>query len=269
MVICRLCCYSRPACGRLVDDRVSIDRLLICGGVVPFESGHLSASSLRRTFASARDRYQGIDRISTGVHVPTVDSLSARRRALSATPPLVFGDDGLARSERIKCFERRDAEGFRHRRHHVDVRQLEHAVHILAAQESREAGRRCRRHAADDVFHHIAREPPSRKAHVGNLFGAPWRPPDEVVGPLLIVDAPQEGDDLVPDAARGGAPASSRECQAVCCARLMIYREFNTVDVHICFGQASCHRAATPSMPPRLLRDGYRDRMNDIMSHEC
>ena len=59
------------------------------------------------------------------------------------------------------------------------------------------------RHAADDVVHHIARTG-HHEAHVRHPFEHLGGRLDEVVGPLLIGDAPQEGDDLVPDAAFGG-----------------------------------------------------------------
>ena len=57
-------------------------------------------------------------------------------------------------------------------------------------------------HAADDVVHHVARTG-HHEADIGYAFEHLGGRLDEVVGPLLVGDAAQEGDDLVLHAALG------------------------------------------------------------------
>ena len=165
-------------------------------GVDLFEAFH--AQVFVQTVVDA-ERIHGIGH---GFDVPIV-GFDALVEDFGATT--LVGDDG--RHAALHGFEGRDAEGFGHRGHDIDVGVAEHLVDFAPFHEAGEVeavGDAAPRREFDHGLHHIARTGEA-EADVARAFEHEGGGFDEILGAFLHGDAAQEGHHLLLSLGSGAA----------------------------------------------------------------
>jgi len=117
----------------------------------------------------------------------------------------LVGDDG--RHAALHGFEGRDAEGFGHRGHDIDVGVAEHLVDFAAFHEAGEVeavGNAAPRREFDHGLHHVARTGEA-EADVAGAFEHQGGGFDEILGAFLHGDAAEEGHHLLLSLGSGAA----------------------------------------------------------------
>ena len=165
-------------------------------GVDLFEAFH--AQVFVQTVVDA-ERIHGIGH---GFDVPIV-GFDALVEDFGATT--LVGDDG--RHAALHGFEGRDAEGFGHRGHDIDVGVAEHLVDFAAFHEAGEVeavGNAAPRREFDHGLHHVARTGEA-EADVAGAFEHQGGGFDEILGAFLHGDAAEEGHHLLLSLGSGAA----------------------------------------------------------------